>query len=290
MSSNGTNGKPHGSTPQTGFEDRVYLVTGAAQGIGRELIKQLLHDGARVFFTYYKDAEFAESLLAESADGDRIACLEQDARDSAGATAVVDAAIARFGKIDGLVNNAGYKLDRSFVMMKESEWDDQIAINLNSVYYYTRAVIYHMVRRKYGRIVNMGAISGPVIAGPYQVAYGASKAGLIGMTKSLAWEVGPRGVTVNLVTAGMAETAGIRFPPEIRKVWAANVPLRRLGQASEVASLVKYILSPLGAYITGQNFIIDGGMSLLGFTNFELLLPDHYKGAGNAPSVPAERT
>lgn len=279
----------NGSTPAgPAFQDRVYLITGAAQGIGRELIKQLVAEGARVFFTYYRDKNFAESLISEVGDPEKISCVEQDARDGKAAADIVEKAISRFGRIDGLVNNAGYKLDRSFVMMKDEEWDDQIAINLDSVYHYSRAVIYHMVKRRYGRIVNMGAISGPLIAGPYQVAYGASKAGLIGFTKSLAWELGPRGITVNLVTTGMAETAGIRFPPDIRKVWAANVPLRRLANAAEVASLVKYVLSPLGSYITGQNLVIDGGMSLLGFTNFELLLPKYYKGAENVESVTAE--
>jgi 3-oxoacyl-[acyl-carrier protein] reductase len=276
---------------EDGFRDRVYLVTGAAQGIGRELIKQLAADGARIFFTYYGDREHAESLIHEvGEDPERIACREEDARDREGAARVVEEALQRFGKVDGLVNNAGYKLDRSFVLMRQEEWDDQISINLNSVYDYTRAVIYTMVRRGYGRIVNMGAISGPLIAGPYQVAYGASKAGLIGFTKSLAWELGPKGVTVNLVTTGMAQTAGIRFPPDIRKVWAANVPLRRLARADEVACLVKYVLSPLGEYITGQNLVIDGGMSLLGFTNFELLLPDHYRGASKVRQEREEET
>lgn len=263
-----------------GFDDKVYLVTGAAQGIGRQLVQQLAADGARIFFTYFGDGEHAESLLEEVGGGEeRIACVEQDARERHGAEEVVEKALERFGRIDGLINNAGYKLDRSFVMMHQDEWDDQIAINLNSVYDYSRAVIYTMVRQRYGRIINMGAVSGQLIAGPYQVAYGASKGGLVGFTRSLAWELGPKNVTVNMVTTGMADTAGIKFPPDIRKVWAANVPLRRLARADEVASLVKYILSPLGEYITGQNFVIDGGMSLLGFTNFEMLLPDYYKGA-----------
>jgi NAD(P)-dependent dehydrogenase (short-subunit alcohol dehydrogenase family) len=267
------------------FTGRVYLITGAAQGIGRELIKQLVTEGASVFFTYYKDGDHAQSLLDELRDhSGRIACREQDARmsDRSGAKSTVGEVLERFGRLDGLVNNAGYKLDRSFVLMNDDEWHDQIGINLNSVYYYTRAAIHQMVRQSYGRIVNMGAVSGQLIAGVYQVAYGASKGGLLGFTRSLAWELGPRGITANLVTTGMAETSGIRFPPDIRKVWAENVPLRRLATPQEVAAMVKYVLSPSGDYITGANLVIDGGMSLLGFTNFELLLPSHYKGTAKA--------
>jgi len=261
------------------FEDKVYLVTGAAQGIGRELIKQLVDDGAKVVFTYYQDHDHAQSLLNELGLGaDRVVALEQDARDRSKAKSVVEKVINDFGKIDGLINNAGYKLDKSFVFMTDDEWDDQVAINLSSVYAYSRAAIYPMIKMGHGRIINMGAVSGALIAGPYQVAYGASKSGLVGFTKSLAWELGPKGITVNQITTGMANTSGIKFPDDIRKVWAENVPCRRLATAEEVAGLVKYTLSPLGDYITGQNLIIDGGMSLLGFTNFKLLIPDHYHG------------
>jgi NAD(P)-dependent dehydrogenase (short-subunit alcohol dehydrogenase family) len=261
------------------FKDRVYLITGAAQGIGRELIKQLYADGAAIFFTYYKDKDHAVSLMEELGDdGTRIRAQDCDAREKNFAKEIVKQAIDHFGHIDGLVNNAGYKLDRSFALMTDEEWEDQININLNSVYAYSRAVIHPMLRQQYGRIINMGAISGTIIAGPYQVAYGASKSALIGFTKSLAWELGSKGINVNIVTTGMANTAGIKFPEKIRKVWAKNIPCRRLATATEVASLVKYMLSPLGDYITGQNFIIDGGMSLLGFTNFKVLLPDYYHG------------
>lgn len=261
------------------FKDKVYLVTGASQGIGRELVKQLYADGASIFFTYYKDKTGAESLIEELGGNEKIiCCVECDAREMHSAKEIIKNVIDRFGRIDGLVNNAGYKLDRSFALMTDEEWEDQININLNSVYAYSRAVIHHMLRQQYGRIINMGAISGTLIAGPYQVAYGASKSALIGFTKSLAWELGPRGINVNMVTTGMANTAGIKFPEKIRKIWAKNVPCRRLATADEVASLVKYILSPLGDYMTGQNFIIDGGMSLLGFTNFKVLLPEYYRG------------
>jgi 3-oxoacyl-[acyl-carrier protein] reductase len=177
------------------------------------------------------DKRLPASLLEELQEHrERIAMREQDARmsDRSGAKDTVQDVGERFGRLDGLVNNAGYKLDRSFWLMNDEEWHDQVSINLNSVYYYTRAVIHQMIRQSYGRIINIGAISGQLIAGNYQVAYGASKAGLVGFTRSLAWELGPKGITANLITTGMAETFGIRFPPDIRKVWAENVPLRRL--------------------------------------------------------------
>ncbi|QKG83262.1 SDR family oxidoreductase [Kroppenstedtia pulmonis] len=264
------------------FAGRTYLITGAAQGIGCELIKQLAAEGANVFFTYYQDEDHAKSLVEglRSAAG-TVDCMEQDARTPEGAKKVVDSAIKRFGRIDGLINNAGYKLDRSFIMMQEEDWNDQIAVNLNSVYYYSRAVAYHMVRQKYGRIICMGAVSGPLIAGPYQVAYGASKAGLVGFTKSLAFELARFNVTVNMVTGGMIDTAGMKFPQDIRKVWADHIPLQRLGKADEVASLVKYLLTPLSDYITGQNFVIDGGMTLLGFTKIENMFPRYNHGMRN---------
>jgi NAD(P)-dependent dehydrogenase (short-subunit alcohol dehydrogenase family) len=265
---------------------RTYLVTGAARGIGRELIKQLVAANAQVFFTYYQDEDKARSLMEElGSQAEHVDFMEQDARAPAGAQLVVDAAVHRFGRIDGLINNAGYKLDRSFVLMHDEDWADQININLNSVYYYSRSVAYRMIRQRYGRIVNMGAVSGPLIAGPYQVAYGASKAGLVGFTKSLAYELARFNITVNLVTGGMIDTEGMRFPPDIRKVWAANIPLRRLGNPVEVAALVQYLLTPSADYITGQNLVIDGGMTLLGFTNFEQLLPNYYRGASHLGEV-----
>jgi 3-oxoacyl-[acyl-carrier protein] reductase len=262
--------------------DRTYLVTGAARSIGRSLIKQLVTDGAEVFFTYYHDQEHVNTLLEELGPlAERVDCIEQDAREPDGAEKVVKLALKRFGKIDGLVNNAGYKLDRSFVMMRSEDWEDQININLNSVYHYSRAISYHMVRRRFGRIICMGAVSGALIAGPYQVAYGASKSGLVGFTKSLAYELARFNITVNMVTGGMIDTDGMKFPPDIRKVWAENIPLQRLGNPHETAALVKYLLEPQANYITGQNFVIDGGMTLLGFTNIEKLLPNYYHGAKN---------
>lgn len=264
------------------FAGRTYLITGAARGIGRELVKQLVREGAQVYFTYYQDQEYADSLREELGQySDQLDAVEQDARDAKGAQRVVELALARFGKIDGLINNAGYKLDRFFVMMQDDDWADQININLNSVYYYSRAVAYHMIRRRYGRIICMGAVSGALIAGPYQVAYGASKSGLVGFTKSLAYELARFNITVNMVTGGMIDTEGMRFPRDIREVWAEHIPLRRLGNAQETASLVKYLLTPMSDYITGQNFVIDGGMTLLGFTNIEKMLPNYYRGVAN---------
>ncbi|UFJ42570.1 SDR family oxidoreductase [Brevibacillus humidisoli] len=264
------------------FSGRTYLITGAARGIGRELVKQLVTDGANVYYTYYQDQEHVESLREELSEyREQLDGVEQDARDPEGAKRVVDLALARFGKIDGLVNNAGYKLDRSFVMMQDEDWADQMNINLNSVYYYSRAVAYYMIRQKYGRIICMGAVSGALIAGPYQVAYGASKSGLVGFTKSLAYELARFNITVNMVTGGMIDTEGMKFPREIREVWAEHIPLRRLGNPQETASLVKYLLTPMSDYITGQNFVIDGGMTLLGFTNIEKMLPTYYKGSTN---------
>ena len=135
-----------------------------------------------------------------------------------------------------------------------------------------------MIIRRQGKIINMGAVSGAHIAGPRQVAYGTSKSALVGMTKSLAYELADYNINVNMVTGGMIDTDGMMFNEKMKETWAKHIPLKRLGNSEEIANMIEYLLSSKADYITGQEFILDGGMTLLGFTDLKSMFPEKYKG------------
>jgi 3-oxoacyl-[acyl-carrier protein] reductase len=248
---------------ETSEEAQVVVVTGGSRGIGREIVRTLAGQGQRVAFTYRENADAAESLEKEFASSNpHVTGFACDATDFGAVKATVREVTERLGRITGLVNNAGITRDRVFVMMKPEEWQEVIDTDLTGTFYFCRAVIFSMMKRKTGKIVNIGSISG-LVGNPGQVNYSAAKAGLVGLTKALARETAPSGINVNLVAPGLIDTEMTNAIPEkTRAAMLAAIPMGRFGKTSEVARLVSYLLGPDADYITGQVFSIDGGMAI----------------------------
>ncbi len=244
-------------------DEAVVLVTGGTRGIGREIVRTLAMRGDRVAFTYRESVAAAEELVKELAPRNpHVAGFACDATDLEAVRATVKEVAGRLGPITGLVNNAGITRDRPFVMMKPEEWHEVIDTDLTGTFNFCRAVIFSMSKRKAGKIVNIGSISG-LVGNPGQVNYSAAKAGLIGLTKALAREAARSGITVNVVAPGLIDTDMTQAIPEKnREGMLAAIPLGRFGTATEVARLVAYLLGSDADYITGQVFTIDGGMAI----------------------------
>jgi 3-oxoacyl-[acyl-carrier protein] reductase len=240
------------------LEDKVALVTGGTRGIGRAIVETLAADGARVAFTYAASREQA----AEVADGERVVGWQGDAADTDRAAAIVSEVKERFGRIDILVNNAGITRDKLLMRMNESDWDEVLDTNLKSVYNFTRPVASAMLRHRSGTILNVSSVSG-VMGMPGQTNYSASKAGMIGFTKALAKELARAHITVNALALGMIETDMTRtLNEEYRKKALEQIPLGRFGEVSEIGGIVRFLVSPLASYITGQVIQIDGGLAI----------------------------
>ena len=240
---------------------KVALVTGGTRGIGKALVEEFTAAGYGVAFTYGQSAQAAGELVERlEADGRRVVGYQADVRDFGRAEQVVQQAQAALGPIDVLVNNAGIRRDGSFHSMEPEAWRDVIDTNLTGTFNYTRLLALQMAKHG-GVVINIGSVSGLTgLAG--QVNYSASKAGLVGMTKALAKELGRLGVRVNLIAPGMIETdmtAAMR--DKARAKISAQIPLGRQGSPREVARLALYLASDDAAYITGQVYTIDGGLS-----------------------------
>jgi 3-oxoacyl-[acyl-carrier protein] reductase len=238
---------------------RKALVTGASGGIGGEIARALHAQGATVALSGTRRAALDE---VASALGERVAVIEANLFDKDSVEALVPAAEATMEGLDILVNNAGVTRDGLFVRMKDEDWDAVIAVNLTAAFRLSRAAVKGMMRRRYGRIVNIGSVVGSM-GNPGQGNYAASKAGLIGMTKSLAAEVASRGITVNCVSPGMIESAMTdALNDKQREGMLSTIPMRRLGLAQEVAAAVTYLASEEAAYVTGHTLHVNGGMAM----------------------------
>ena len=244
----------------TTLEGKTFLVSGGSRGIGAEIVRSLASAGANVAFTYQQNVSAAESLIQEL--GPKVLALCCDSRDLKAVRATVEEATAKLGPIHGLVNNAGITRDRPLVMMSEEEWHDVIDTNLTGVFHFCRAVIFSMIKRKEGKIVNIGSVSGQ-IGNRGQTNYSAAKAGVIGFTKALAKETAQYGITVNVVSPGYIDTDMVRrLPEQTVKQALEHIPAGRLGTTQEVASLVRYLLSDEASYITGQVLTVAGGLAI----------------------------
>ena len=246
------------------LEGRVAIVTGASRGIGKAIALILAQRGAAVVVNYNHSAQAAEQLVAAiNANGGRALAVHGDVSQMEQAQQLIKAAVDGFGGLDILVNNAGITRDTLIMMMSETDWDEVISINLKSTFNCSKAAVRHMMRKRYGRIVNITSISGQM-GNPGQTNYSASKAGQIGFTKALAREVAARNITVNAIAAGYIETdIWAKVPEEARQAAVSLIPIGRKGQPEEIAYAVAFLVSDQAAYITGQVLGVDGGMAMM---------------------------
>lgn len=245
------------------LEGKVALVTGASRGIGRAIAEELAARGANVVVNYHSNVEAAEEVVRAIEQHGGSAVAEQaDVSDFAAAQALVKATIEAYGQIDILVNNAGTTHDTLLMMMKEDQWDRVINTNLKSVFNCSKAVSRPMVRRKQGgRIINISSVSG-IVGQAGQANYAASKAGIIGFTKSLAKELGTRNITVNAVAPGFVLTdLTADLPEDLVQKSLEYIPLGRWGELQEIANVVAFIASDEASYITAQVIAVDGGIA-----------------------------
>ena len=244
-------------------ENRVALITGAARGIGATIALALAAEGTDIAVVDYGEKSAAEETLAKIAErGVRVAYYRCDVSDFAAAKATADAVVKDFGKIDILVNTAGVTADKLLVRMEEEDWDRVININLKGCFNMIKHVTPYMMRKRYGRIVSISSVVG-LMGNAGQANYSASKAGIIGLTKTVAKEFAPRGVTANAVAPGFIKTAMTdALSEEQKQAMYKLIPLGKLGETEDIAEAVLFLVSDRARYITGEVLRVDGGMCM----------------------------
>ena len=245
------------------LEGKVALITGAARGIGKAIAIKFAQEGANIAFTDLRIDENAENTVKEiEALGVKCKGYASDASNFEDTEKVVAEVKNDFGRIDILVNNAGITRDNLMLRMGERDWDMIMNVNLKSAFNFIHAVLPIMMRQRGGSIINMASVVG-VHGNAGQANYAASKAGLIALAKSMAQEVGSRGIRANAIAPGFIETAmTAALPEEVRKEWAAKIPLRRAGQVADIANVATFLASDMSSYVTGQVIEVDGGMNM----------------------------
>ncbi|PJF23482.1 MAG: 3-oxoacyl-[acyl-carrier-protein] reductase [Phototrophicales bacterium] len=247
----------------TTLQDRIAVVTGASRGIGREIALELARRGATVIINYHSSAAAADEVVAQIKSlGGMAEAFQADVGDAEQSENLIKKATSDYGKIDILVNNAGITRDNVIMMMKPEDFDVVIQTNLRSTWLCSKAAVRAMMRKRYGRIINITSVSG-VMGQAGQTNYSASKAGIIGLTKALAREVGSRNVTVNAVAPGFVLTDLTKdLPQDLTSKLNEFIPLGRWGDVADVAKAVAFLASDDAGYITGHVLNVDGGMAM----------------------------
>jgi len=256
-------------------KDQVAIVTGSSRGIGRAIALQLAREGYRVAVNYYSNKSApeeaveenrrqAEEVLREIENTGSIGIMiGADVSNSQSAAELVEKTVEEFGRVDVLVNNAGINKDQLMLRINDDDWDELINTNLSSAFYCSRAALRHMVRKRYGRIINISSVVG-INGNVGQAHYAASKSGLLGLTFSIAREYGPRGITANVIAPGYIQSDMTKdFTPEQREKLLSAIALGRIGTPEDIAGAVAFLASPQASYITAQIIRVDGGLSSL---------------------------
>ena len=243
------------------LEGKVALITGAARGIGKAIALKFASEGADIAFTDLIINEAAEETIAEiAAFGHKVKGYASNAANFEETHAVVDQILAEFGKVDILVNNAGITKDGLAMRMSEAQWDAVIAVNLKSAFNFINALLPSMARQKSGNIINMASIAGQM-GNPGQINYASSKAGLIAMAKSVAKEMGSRGIRANAIAPGfIISDMTNALPDAVKEEYLKQIPLRRGGTPEDIANTALYLASDLASYVTGQVVAVNGGL------------------------------
>lgn len=243
------------------LEGKSALITGATRGIGRGIALRFAQEGANVGFTYVSSVEKAESLEKElQALGVKAKGYRSDAGDAKSAAKLAEDFITDFERVDALVNNAGITRDNLLMRMSEEQWDEVISTNLSSVFHLTKALLRSFLKQREGAIINIGSVVG-VSGNAGQANYSASKAGVIGFTKSIAQEIGSRNIRCNVIAPGFIETEMTdALDPKVVEGWRETIPMKRGGTPDDVANTAIYLASDLSKYVTGQVINVCGGM------------------------------
>ena len=243
------------------IQGQVALVTGASRGIGREIALELARQGANVAVNYAGNEAMANEVVAEiKAMGQKAIAIRCNVADADEVALMVKTTIEQFGCIDILVNNAGVTRDNLLMRMKEEEWDTVLNTNLKGVFLCTKAVTRPMMKQRKGRIINVASVVG-IVGNAGQANYVAAKAGVIGLTKTTAKELAPRGINVNAIAPGFISTDMTdQLPDEAKSSLLKQIPLSRFGEPSDIAKVAVFLASEDSAYMTGQTLCIDGGM------------------------------